>query len=199
MKALQGIEGQLEWAHRAAPACAEGGAYGSPPPGSTGRTCFSVRGTTRRRPGSPTFWAGVRWRGQRGEWPQPLEGRRPRLHAAGRCGGMAEEVVVDARHALPVPDGLSLHEAAVIPEVYATAWLNLYRPAPCSRATRCCCTPAPVAWVRLRSNRAGLRQSVLGQRGFGRAPGLLRVASARRAACCAANRWRRCAISHPST
>ncbi|EKM93658.1 oxidoreductase [Stutzerimonas degradans] len=42
-------------------------------------------------------------------------------------GGMAEEVVVDGRHALPVPAGLSLHEAAVIPEVYATAWLNLYR------------------------------------------------------------------------
>jgi len=42
-------------------------------------------------------------------------------------GGMAEEVVVDARHALPVPEGLSLQEAAVIPEVYATAWLNLYR------------------------------------------------------------------------
>ena len=40
---------------------------------------------------------------------------------------MAEEVVVDGRHVLPVPEGLSLHEAAVIPEVYATAWLNLYR------------------------------------------------------------------------
>ncbi len=40
---------------------------------------------------------------------------------------MAEEVVVDARHALPVPEGLSLHEAAVLPEVYATAWLNLFQ------------------------------------------------------------------------
>ncbi|HCJ28171.1 MAG TPA: NAD(P)H-quinone oxidoreductase, partial [Pseudomonas sp.] len=42
-------------------------------------------------------------------------------------GGMGEEVVVDARHVLPVPQGLSLAEAAVIPEVYATAWLNLFR------------------------------------------------------------------------
>lgn len=42
-------------------------------------------------------------------------------------GGMAEEVVVDARHVLPVSEGLSLHEAAAIPEVYATAWLNLFQ------------------------------------------------------------------------
>lgn len=42
-------------------------------------------------------------------------------------GGMAEEVVVDARHVLPVPDPLSLAEAAVLPEVYATAWSNLFR------------------------------------------------------------------------
>jgi len=42
-------------------------------------------------------------------------------------GGMAEEVVVDGRHALPVPEGVSLAEAAVLPEVYATAWLNLYQ------------------------------------------------------------------------
>jgi NADPH:quinone reductase-like Zn-dependent oxidoreductase len=40
---------------------------------------------------------------------------------------MAEEVVVDARHVLPVPEGISLHEAAGIPEVYATAWLNLFQ------------------------------------------------------------------------
>lgn len=42
-------------------------------------------------------------------------------------GGMAEEVVVDARHVLLVPEGVSLLEAAVLPEVYATAWLNLFQ------------------------------------------------------------------------
>ena len=42
-------------------------------------------------------------------------------------GGMAEEVVVDARHVLPVPEGVSLPEAAALPEVYATAWLNLFQ------------------------------------------------------------------------
>ncbi|HZJ94758.1 MAG TPA: NAD(P)H-quinone oxidoreductase [Thiopseudomonas sp.] len=42
-------------------------------------------------------------------------------------GGMAEEVCVDARHVLPVPEGLSMLEAAAIPEVYATAWLNVFQ------------------------------------------------------------------------
>ena len=42
-------------------------------------------------------------------------------------GGMAEEVVVDARHVLPVPEGLTLTEAAALPEVYSTAWLNLFQ------------------------------------------------------------------------
>jgi putative PIG3 family NAD(P)H quinone oxidoreductase len=42
-------------------------------------------------------------------------------------GGMAEEVVVDGRHVLPVPDGMSLLEAAALPEVYATVWLNLFQ------------------------------------------------------------------------
>lgn len=41
-------------------------------------------------------------------------------------GAMASEVIIDARHLLPVPEQLSLVEAAVIPEVYATAYLNLY-------------------------------------------------------------------------
>ena len=42
-------------------------------------------------------------------------------------GGMAQEVVVDGRHALPVPEGMSLRDAAAIMEVYATAWLNLFQ------------------------------------------------------------------------
>lgn len=42
-------------------------------------------------------------------------------------GGMAQEVCVDARHVVPVPAGLSLVEAAAIPEVYATAWLNVFQ------------------------------------------------------------------------
>ncbi|MDR5868528.1 NAD(P)H-quinone oxidoreductase [Halomonas koreensis] len=41
-------------------------------------------------------------------------------------GGYAEQVVVDARQVLPVPEGLDLRQAAALPEVFATAWLNLF-------------------------------------------------------------------------
>ncbi|HEX6592849.1 MAG TPA: alcohol dehydrogenase catalytic domain-containing protein, partial [Moraxellaceae bacterium] len=44
-------------------------------------------------------------------------------------GGYAEYVCVDARHALPVPDGVTVCEAAALPEAFATAWLNLYQEA----------------------------------------------------------------------
>lgn len=41
-------------------------------------------------------------------------------------GGYAEEVVVPAGQVLPIPDGLSFVEAAALPEVFATAYLNLF-------------------------------------------------------------------------
>lgn len=41
--------------------------------------------------------------------------------------GMAQEVVVDERHVLPIPEGLTFTQAAALPEVYSTAWLNLFQ------------------------------------------------------------------------
>ena len=41
-------------------------------------------------------------------------------------GGYAERVVVPAGQVLPIPKGLSTVEAAALPEVFATAYLNLY-------------------------------------------------------------------------
>ncbi|MEM9624501.1 MAG: alcohol dehydrogenase catalytic domain-containing protein, partial [Pseudomonadota bacterium] len=41
-------------------------------------------------------------------------------------GGYAESVVVPAGQVVPIPAGLSAVEAAAIPEVFATAYLNLY-------------------------------------------------------------------------
>jgi putative PIG3 family NAD(P)H quinone oxidoreductase len=41
-------------------------------------------------------------------------------------GGYAEEVVVPAGQVLKIPAGLNMVQAASIPEVYATAYLNLY-------------------------------------------------------------------------
>ena len=128
MNALQGIEGQLEWGAQPRPECDVGqirirvaaaglnradllqrnGLY-PPPPGVTPVLGLECSGVVSE------VGAGSRWR----------VGDRVCALLAG--GGMAEEVVVDARHALPVPEGLSLHEAAVLPEVYATAWLNLFQ------------------------------------------------------------------------
>ncbi|HYQ37725.1 MAG TPA: NAD(P)H-quinone oxidoreductase [Pseudomonas sp.] len=128
MNALQGIEGQLEWGAQPRPECDVGqirirvaaaglnradllqrnGLY-PPPPGVTPVLGLECAGVVSE------VGAGSRWR----------VGDRVCALLAG--GGMAEEVVVDARHALPVPEGLSLHEAAVLPEVYATAWLNLFQ------------------------------------------------------------------------
>jgi putative PIG3 family NAD(P)H quinone oxidoreductase len=41
-------------------------------------------------------------------------------------GGYAEQVVVPAGQVLPIPKGLSFEQAAALPEVFATAYLNLY-------------------------------------------------------------------------
>lgn len=41
-------------------------------------------------------------------------------------GGYAEEVVVDAGSAMPIPDVLTYEEAAAIPEVFLTAFLNVF-------------------------------------------------------------------------
>ncbi len=42
-------------------------------------------------------------------------------------GGYAEEVVVHAGSALPVPTGLTLEEAAAVPEVFLTVFLNVFQ------------------------------------------------------------------------
>jgi putative PIG3 family NAD(P)H quinone oxidoreductase len=41
-------------------------------------------------------------------------------------GGYAEYAVVDARHALPVPGGLSFVQAAALPETVFTVWSNVF-------------------------------------------------------------------------
>lgn len=41
-------------------------------------------------------------------------------------GGYAEYATVDARHALPVPEGLTLTQAAGLPETIFTVWANVF-------------------------------------------------------------------------
>jgi putative PIG3 family NAD(P)H quinone oxidoreductase len=61
-----------------------------------------------------------------GEGVDPaLEGRKVCALVAG--GGYAEFCRADARHCLPVPESLSLAEAAALPETVLTVWHNLFR------------------------------------------------------------------------
>jgi putative PIG3 family NAD(P)H quinone oxidoreductase len=128
VKALQGVEGQVEWVEQPSPALDVGqvrikvaaaglnradllqraGLY-PPPPGVTEILGMECSG------GIAEVGPGTSW--QVGD----------RVCALLAGGAMAEEAVVDARHVLPVPEGMSLQEAAGIPEVYATAWLNLFQ------------------------------------------------------------------------
>src|SRR5699024_4560635 len=49
-----------------------------------------------------------------------------RVHALLPGGGYAEQVVIPAEMAMLTPDNLSDEEAAAIPEVFLTAYLNLF-------------------------------------------------------------------------
>lgn len=55
---------------------------------------------------------------------QPVEARRQSCALLGG-GGYAEKIAVPQDMVLPVPRGLSMVEAAALPEVFATSWLNL--------------------------------------------------------------------------
>ncbi|WP_397449278.1 zinc-binding dehydrogenase [Pseudomonas sp. NA-150] len=128
MKALQGVEGHVEWLEQPDLSCDVGhvrirvaaaglnradllqraGLY-PPPPGASHTLGMECSGVISE------VGAGSAW--QVGD----------RVCALLAGGAMAEEVVVDGRHVLPVPDGMSLPEAAGIVEVYATVWLNLFQ------------------------------------------------------------------------
>ena len=49
-----------------------------------------------------------------------------RVAALTNGGGYAEYCAVDARHCLPVPHGLSLRDAASLPETFFTVWSNVF-------------------------------------------------------------------------
>ena len=49
-----------------------------------------------------------------------------RVCALTNGGGYAEYVAVNASHCLPIPDGVSEHDAAGLPETYFTVWSNVF-------------------------------------------------------------------------
>ena len=80
-----------------------------PPPGAPGTLGLEVAGeVVALGPDAP------RWR--EGDLVTALLGG----------GGYAEYAAVDARHALPVPPGLDMSEAAALPETVFTVWANVF-------------------------------------------------------------------------
>ncbi|MFN7086754.1 MAG: NAD(P)H-quinone oxidoreductase [Burkholderiales bacterium] len=49
-----------------------------------------------------------------------------RVTALTNGGGYAEYCTVDARHCLPIPGGITVHDAAGLPETFFTVWSNVF-------------------------------------------------------------------------
>lgn len=128
MKALQGVEGSVEWVQRPSLSCDVGQIRIRVAAAGLNRADLLQRAGLYPPPAGASDILGLECSGvvtEVGAGSNWQVGDRVCALLAG--GGMAEEVVVDGRHALPVPEGVSLAEAAALPEVYATAWLNLYQ------------------------------------------------------------------------
>ena len=84
---------------------------------------------------------------------QTLEDRRPRLRARGRAAATRNIAWRMRRNALPIPAGLSMVEAAAIPETFFTVWHNALRARRAQEpARRCSCMAAAPASARPRSS-----------------------------------------------
>jgi putative PIG3 family NAD(P)H quinone oxidoreductase len=127
VNALQGIEGQLEWQQLTSPALSAGEIRIKVAAAGLNRAdLLQIAGNYPPPPGAPQT-LGLECSGvvsEVGEGAYWKVGDRVCALLAG--GGMASEVVVNGQHAIPVPDGISMAEAAALPEVWATAWCNLF-------------------------------------------------------------------------
>ncbi|WLS11730.1 hypothetical protein Q9314_24625 (plasmid) [Shinella sumterensis] len=56
----------------------------------------------------------------------PNDPRHPLMPPAAKAGGYATHVCARADHCLPIPAGLTLNEAAALPEGLFTIWHNLF-------------------------------------------------------------------------
>lgn len=128
MKALQGVDGHVAWVEAERPACDAGQVRIRVAAAGLNRAdLLQMKGLYPPPPGASPYM-GLECAGVVAEVGAGADRRvGDRVCALLASGAMAEEVVVDARHVLPVPEGLSLHEAAALPEVYATAWLNIFQ------------------------------------------------------------------------
>ncbi|MBJ7374154.1 NAD(P)H-quinone oxidoreductase [Pseudomonas koreensis] len=128
MKALQGVEGQVAWVEEPSPTCDVGQVRIRVAAAGLNRADLLQKAGLYPPPAGASHVLGLECSGvisEVGAGSSWQVGDRVCALLAG--GGMAEEVVVDGRHVLPVPEGVSLIEAAALPEVYATVWLNVFQ------------------------------------------------------------------------
>ncbi|MCP1489475.1 putative PIG3 family NAD(P)H quinone oxidoreductase [Pseudomonas fluorescens] len=128
MKALQGVEGQVAWVEEPSPTCDVGQVRIRVAAAGLNRADLLQKAGLYPPPSGASQVLGLECSGvisEVGAGSSWQVGDRVCALLAG--GGMAEEVVVDGRHVLPVPEGVSLIEAAALPEVYATVWLNVFQ------------------------------------------------------------------------
>ncbi len=127
MLAIKEIEGQLSWVD-VPDLCIEPGAVRIRVAATAvNRADLVQRAGAYPPPPGVTDILGLECSGQITELGEGVEGWElgDSVCALLPGGGYAEEVVVPAQHLLPIPERLSLVEAAAIPEVFTTAWLNL--------------------------------------------------------------------------
>jgi putative PIG3 family NAD(P)H quinone oxidoreductase len=128
VKALQGVEGQVAWVEEPSPTCDVGQVRIRVAAAGLNRADLLQKAGLYPPPAGASQVLGLECSGvisEVGAGSSWQVGDRVCALLAG--GGMAEEVVVDGRHVLPVPEGISLIEAAALPEVYATVWLNVFQ------------------------------------------------------------------------
>ena len=108
----------------------------SSPPRSTGPTCCSGRGTTRRRRAPPSARPGVQRRHQRGRRGRDRLGGRA-TRSARCCPAAATPSGSPCRPGSCCrPAGVELATAAALPEVACTVWSNVFMSPGCARGER---------------------------------------------------------------
>ncbi|TWI55643.1 putative PIG3 family NAD(P)H quinone oxidoreductase [Pseudomonas duriflava] len=127
MNALQGIEGQLEWQQLPSPTLSAGEIRIQVAAAGLNRAdLLQLAGNYPPPPGAPQT-LGLECAGVVSEVGEGANWKvGDKVCALLPGGGMATEVVVHGQHAIPVPERITMAEAAALPEVWATAWCNLF-------------------------------------------------------------------------
>ncbi|MBC2595860.1 NAD(P)H-quinone oxidoreductase [Ruficoccus amylovorans] len=119
----------LSWVEVADPVCEPGGVIIEIHASAVNRADLLQRAGKYPPPSGWPQWPGLEVAGVILEVGQDVDGSRwkvgDKVCALLGGGGYAEKVAVPAELLMPVPEGLSMAEAASLPEIFATAWLNL--------------------------------------------------------------------------